>query len=227
MFALQDLEKHKQLTLVKELIQREQKKREDNNAVALIDSNGDVIELDLHGVQLTQGEVHAIRSLNKLKKLNLSETNLSDELFGDNYELRSLVELDLSDTQIGDKMLSHLGGFRQLKHANLDRTRISNAGFAHLEQYVETYNLKHLDHLSIRGNRLADACLESLSKISDLKSLDISGTEVTNAGLKHLAELKNLKTVTAKATGMSMEGFRTLSEIPAFDVLKTLQLKFD
>ena len=78
----------------------------------------------------------AVKSLSNLKEqiieLDLSSSNLTDDMISGIKKLKNLEKLDISDTQITDKTLSDLKELKTLKTLNLVKTGVGDKGLENL-----------------------------------------------------------------------------------------------
>jgi uncharacterized membrane protein len=90
----------------------------------------------------------------------------------------NIVDLDLSYTNVDDQMLSAIKKFKNLQRLKLQNTQINSKAIAHLE------NLKHLIDLNLYNTKVDDKCLTSLAKIGSLKSLFVWQSEITQEAIQ-------------------------------------------
>lgn len=88
-----------------------------------------------------------------------------------------LVRLNLSQSSISDEGLEQLAHFHRLTQLRLASDRITNEGLSHLQ------NLTQLRHLHLIGAPITDVGLAKLQSISTLDSLYIDGAELTDTGV--------------------------------------------
>ena len=72
--------------------------------------------------------------------------------------------------------------------------------------------LTHTQKLFLTSTPVTDAGLAYLAGLSELKHLELSSTAVTNAGLAHLKPLKNLRTVICRNTQINSAGSNELKK---------------
>ncbi|CAL6111673.1 Conserved_hypothetical protein [Hexamita inflata] len=136
-------------------------------------------ELELQGNQLQ--DKSGLQHSPKLKRLNLSETEIIDLQISDlgiNQQLLNigplkfctqLTELNISETSISD--IWPLQFMKNLKTLNMDNTKV-----------IDLHPLQHLNQLEYITAH--DACIldvSPLSKLTQLNSLDFSFNKITNA----------------------------------------------
>ena len=175
--------------------------------------------------------VDALSFLTRLKKLNLSYTQVADLVPIRN--LTELTELNISHSRIKDiSVLKYSSNLVKLDISHTDISDISviekmpaltdlNAGNTQVADIVAVSALTSLKTLNLAGTRISNlSALEELSQLLDLNvsgtrisdvnsvaqlknliSLDIDSTQVAN--LAPLATLENLKTIHANGTQVS------------------------
>jgi hypothetical protein len=86
-----------------------------------------------------------------------------------------LRELDLSDTQIDDDMMVPLSKATELRSLILDGTRITNKAIKVIAA------LPKLEHLSLRRTGIDVSALKELGTISSLRNVELDGTNIAAA----------------------------------------------
>lgn len=87
--------------------------------------------IDLAGETVSDSVFGALKRLDNVAELNLSGTNISDaemENFADPKVSGTLVKLDLSNTEVSDDGLEQLKECRFLMNLNLSKTGVTEAG---------------------------------------------------------------------------------------------------
>ncbi len=101
-----------------------------------------------------------------------------------------LERLSLEETRVSDRGLAHLKRLTKLSTLNLRSTQVNDAGLAQLE------GLSNLTWLDLSRTRVTDEGLIHLQGLTKLSKLYLDRTRVTDAGLKKLQQaLANLKIV--------------------------------
>ena len=99
-----------------------------------------------------------------------------------------LEQLDLSHTRISDEGMMYLRSAPGIVDLNLYYAeQITDQGMSAIKDW------KHLKRLNLRGTRISDGTLETVSHLVQLEALDVANTPVTDNGLDSLITLTNLK----------------------------------
>lgn len=93
-----------------------------------------------------------------------------------------LLRVNLSQTSLTDTGLAHLCRFKQLEQLRLMSPDLTDAGLACLK------DLEHLRFLHLMGAPLGDAGLEHLQVLSGLESLYLDGIRASDAAITRLIE---------------------------------------
>ena len=102
---------------------------------------------------------------------------------------RRLQWLNLTGSEITDDVLSDLAAMRSLANLNLASTAITDEGLAALT------SSKRLEELGLKETQVSDAGISHLLKMPRLKFLDVRQTGMTRDGLKALREAPRLREV--------------------------------
>jgi len=100
--------------------------------------------------------------------------------FGD--ALKELRKLYLSNTQITNAGLVHLKGLTNLDTLILTNTKITDAGLVHLK------DLTNLIWLDLSHTQITDAGLEHLKELTNPLYLNLNFTQLTDEGVKKLRQ---------------------------------------
>lgn len=114
--------------------------------------------------------------------VNFATTPAADDALANLKGLDKLQKLTLNGTKITDAGLEHLKGLAGLQKLYLVDTKVGDAGLEHLK------GLAGLQVLSLVGTQVTDAGLEHLKGLSNLQIVFLYGTKVTDAGAKTLQE---------------------------------------
>jgi hypothetical protein len=97
-------------------------------------------------------------------------------------DLSQLKKLDLDNTQSTDDDLEHLKSLGQLRELSLIGTPTTDAGMEHLK------NLDQLQELRLDDTLVTDVGLECLTGLHQLQTLRLYRTQVTDAGVEKLQQ---------------------------------------
>ncbi len=91
-----------------------------------------------------------------------------------------LIELDLSDTNMNDDLLSYLGEFPHLQKLFLQKTQVTGKNLDVLN------DLEYLEYLNLYGTPLEDDALEPIAKLAGLQNVFLWQTNVSPKAIKEL-----------------------------------------
>jgi len=94
----------------------------------------------------------------------------------------NIIELDLSFTNVDDEMMSQLSRLKNLQKLKIQQTDVSAKGIEYLE------GLNHLSYLNLYGTKVNDEVFASLDKIKTLKEVFLWDTDVSKEALKSFIE---------------------------------------
>jgi len=121
------------------------------------DPNTPVTEVNFKQNFKVSGDVLSqVKKLDRLQKLDLSGSNVTDAELVHLKDLASLQTLLLSKTQVTDDGLSHFKGLKNLASLDLQGTKITDAGMTHLT------GLTSLRHLEIQATKVTAEGAEKL-----------------------------------------------------------------
>jgi hypothetical protein len=143
-----------------------------------IDENGDITNLDLIDIPVSDAGLVHIKGLTKLQGLNLSNTRVSDAGLAHIKGL-PLQELYLTNTQVSDAGLAHIKNL-PLRVLSLVATRVSDAGLVHIK------DLPNLQVLYLSDTRVSDAGLAHIKGLTNLKTLSSGDTQAIKYHIKEL-----------------------------------------
>ena len=174
-----------------------------------------ITSIDLSDLSTLKGEQigENLSECSDLVNLNLSGTRITDGDLRFLKNLSSLTELHLSNTAITDQALVYLRGNVKLEILDIGRTRVSGIGLSRLE------DLKNLRSLIMDQTVVSDRLMETVAKFADLDTLDLSSTRITDAGLAQLAELKKVRVLSLKNTPTSDAALSTIAKWSALEYL--------
>jgi Leucine-rich repeat (LRR) protein len=155
-----------------------------------------------------------------LRRLNMSDLEVSDKLVSSVSNFKSLVSLDLEGVDLTDNAAKPLASLTGLQNLNVGNTLLTSKGLSFLAGMT---NLKMLK-LS-RNCKLGDDIGPILGKFKSLQILDICGTNVHNKTLEYLASMTSLKQLNVRRnsiTDLGIEHILKLKNLTHLDVTDTL-----
>lgn len=161
----------------------------------------------------------AVKDLRQLQWLNLRRANVTDAGIKYLEGLSQIRFLDLAGTHVSNDGLVYLKGLRQLQWLDLGFSKVTDPGLVNLQGLVQ------LRHLEFWGNDVTDAGLEYLMALNDLKSLTLAFTKITDGGLSKLKNLTRLQTLSLSGTKVSDAGLlhlQGLLELQQLDLHGTM-----
>jgi len=124
-------------------------------------------------------------------QVNLRGAEVSDELLQHLTELKNVTSLLLNDTNITDDSLKIVNQVTTLRNLDLRGCKISNAGLANIT------GLKNLATLKLTGKgslcTVDDDGMDSLAKLTSLRSLALDSLWISGDGLQKLSPLTKLE----------------------------------
>ncbi|OAI38843.1 hypothetical protein AYO40_06295 [Planctomycetaceae bacterium SCGC AG-212-D15] len=173
--------------------------------------------VDLKSCVVTDDCLYRLKAgLGRVRRLNLSMTEVTDAGLEQLSQLADLESLVLSFLKVTDLGLRHLQALTNLKHLDLSVTTIRGAGLEHLKL------LSQLTSLDLSATWLDDDGLAFLAAMPQLEKLDLHMTAVGDPGLVHLAGLHGLRHLDIFSTRTSDQGLKSLAGLTH---LRTLNLE--
>ncbi|MFO7900267.1 MAG: SUMF1/EgtB/PvdO family nonheme iron enzyme [Planctomycetota bacterium] len=201
----------------------------------------------LAGTKVTDRGLLHVRDLGRLRRLNVSNCQITDAGLAGLRRLQNLRHVCLYGcTQVTDRGLAHLKGLTRLQTIVLGsyagRTvGITDAGLGHLSgltriEVLRILNatvtdrglrhlagMKRLVTLELSGCRgVRGVGFRRLSELAHLRSLSLGWTPVSDFGLTHIAKLKALEALSLPRTAVTDTGIASLGKLPR---LKSLDLR--
>jgi len=149
-------------------------------------------------------------------ELDLKSEWITDAQMARVAQNSGLRKLDLSQTRVTDQGLEHLKDLREVRDLSLYYAEyITDDGIGHLR------NWKRLETLNLRGTRVTSKVFEHIAQLTNLRSLDVAFTEIDDEGFEHLAALTNLEKLAIggnRLTGACLPLLKTLPKLSDLDV---------
>ncbi|MBK7930430.1 MAG: hypothetical protein IPJ98_24015 [Bryobacterales bacterium] len=131
-------------------------------------------------------------------------------------QLDKLERLDLSETRVTDLGLLKLKDLKNVRELNLFYAElVTDEGLAAMRNWAK------IERINARGTKVTDNTLALLAGKTTITALDIGFAEVTDSGLQHLATLPNLRSLAVggnKLTEVGLQVLRTLPQLESLDL---------
>lgn len=175
-------------------------------------SDGTLAGLHIDDLDATDETLKALSHLKSLRRLQITQTEITDRGIAYLKPLTKLEALVISNCNIKGSTIFDLP-LTQLTMLQLSYMEIDLPAFTKISRFSK---LKVLD---FSRARLDDRALVSLGKLPQLQSLDLASNHlITNRGIACLAGLKHLEYLDLRKSKVNIAGLRQLSGLP----LKTL-----
>jgi Leucine-rich repeat (LRR) protein len=161
-----------------------------------------------------------LKGIKDLRKLGLSEADVTDRGLSYLKDLKELESLNLRGTQITDDGLAFLEGFKKLEQLSIGWTQITDAGLVHIK------NLVKLKNFSADSTRVTDKGLDNLKNLADLEYLSFADTQITNDGVNYFAKLKRLRELNlgnTQVTKKALVHLKDLTDLQELTIGKTIR----
>jgi Leucine-rich repeat (LRR) protein len=166
-------------------------------------NNLEKLDLSL-SLPITDLGLEKIKELSQLRELELHRTSITDSGMKYLGDLKKLELLTLSDTQVGDhglKQLQCLTKLQELRIGMPNKAVITDDGVKILDAFPQ------LQDLSIC---CTESALPHFACFNNLRYLELHGEQITDNGLESLKKLSHLKSLRLIDTKISSEGFQIL-----------------
>ncbi len=169
-----------------------------------------VVQVSLSGDNsLTDAELEGLGQLTELRELNLGGNGrLGHAWCKELRSLHRLRSLQLNYTPITDAGLAELAGLTELESLGLAGTSLRGPGLRHLKALEKVHSLR------LENNPLDDAGLNELPVLPNLQKLWLIDTQITDAGVKELRRLPNLRQLDLGKTGVTDACLKELVNFP-------------
>lgn len=140
----------------------------------------EVIKVDLNNAKITDADLKLLEKFSELEWLDLRVTPIGDEGVSHLRTLRKLKFLNLFRTNLTDKGLAVLRGHTELETLLIGTTKVTDDGLKNLERFGK------LRKLSVFRTAVSDAGLKTLEKLPSLEVLLIGESRVTEEGSRSI-----------------------------------------
>ena len=178
-----------------------------------------VRQIDLTGNKKVRNEdIQNLQGLRELRRLALTDTQVTDEGLVHLQGLVSLWAVHLHGTRITDRGLESLKGLSNLQGLGLTRTAVTGSFLQHFQGHPA------LIVLELDSSQVNDQGLQWLKGLPNLDRLQIAHTRITDSGLQHLKHLRKLRSLHASdipVTDAGLESLRALQELENLELCVT------
>lgn len=179
----------------------------------------DLQSLSLKTCAVGDADMNHIGHLTGLFELDISNTQVGPDGFGNLYRLTSLRDLACVGTTLGEPGRALIASQTYISQIDADRADLGN------EWLIGLPPMEHLIFLSLdETERITDEGIVHIAKHTNLRKLFLSYTQLTDVGLKKLQGLKYLDRFWMEGTAItdaSMAGFRTMPNIAEIGIAYT------
>ncbi|HKE23064.1 MAG TPA: hypothetical protein VKB88_11935 [Bryobacteraceae bacterium] len=180
-------------------------------------------DLNLYFAEQIGDEGAAIlRNWKHLKRLNLRGTKITDSTLESLAGIPTIEWLDIGWAQLTDSGLDHLSSLTNLRSLTMGGNKLTDNALQFLRQ------MPQIEYLDIGGAQrtdsglwslaLADAGIQAIAAVTELRELRLAGTNITGRGL---AMLKRL----AKLEKLNLQGCKRLRDDAAAALAEFKQLQ--
>ena len=164
---------------------------------------------------LTDEDLANIKHLVNIRKLDLSDSNVTPNCASCLYGLKNLTELNITNTDINDKALANLPALRRLEV--LDARELG-----HMSNTLKAIaGSTRLHKLTLSNSAIDDNTVKLIGKDQNLEYLSLSDNPaVTANGIKYLAPLKRLGHLNILNCRVGPEVIETLTSFRQLHELK-------
>ena len=183
--------------------------------LGVIDDLPALLYLTLRGSRIDYSDICALRTLGRLKGLDLASTGVGGRACCCLESCRKLEELRLSHTNVGDDDLDVLTCLDNLRILTLDSTKVSDGGM------VVVSRLHNLEELSLCNVPVTNEVVRELAMLPKLKRLCLTGTKINDDSISGFLTFPALTELCIPA-GISPAGFETLQrQMPALKLSRS------
>jgi Leucine-rich repeat (LRR) protein len=184
-----------------------------------------IIDLNLFYCELVSDQGMAVlKGWQKLKRLNLRGTKITDSTVQILNRLTTLEALDIGFTQVTDSGLAQLNALANLKEISVGGNKLTDGGLQALRQ------MPALTSLDLAGAQrtdsglwsvsLTDSGLDSIATLKDLRHLRLNGVVISPRGLEKLKGLSKLDRLDMQACGrINDDAVPVLEAMPSLKIL--------
>jgi len=177
--------------------------------------------LDLQDTKNIQGGVIHIAELPELADLSFVGCEFDDSDSAALAKMVSLRRLLLSETNISSEGCNRLVGLTNLEELELDKNR------AGLDDRISLFlsRLKNLRVLDLSYNAITSRLCDSLEGLTKLESLDLTATRIDNDGMRSIGKLDSLQSLVLNSTPIDIRGVSHLKHLKNLKTLRLATLE--
>lgn len=188
---------------------------------------GSIIGVSLTGksnrerLTITPETINSLSKLVELESLSLWGTTVNDDDLRKLKSLKKLRTIDLSFTDVTGQSLKTLSTLKNLVSVRLDSCDVNDNQLAELE------SMPQLTMLYLRATKVTDRGLKHISFLDQLLLLELSDCEISDAGLASLGKLPVIQHLWLSKTIRHGEDDRSNLTDNCVDFLSSLQSLID
>ena len=180
-----------------------------------------LIGINLATTPLTDARLAGLKGLTRLRKLDISATEVGDLGLQHLAGLTTLTELSLDGSQVSDKGIASLSKLTELRKLILSNTYVEGPGVKNLA------GLQRLRELRFTSSPLRDEAVETLLKLPALTHLSLAYTDLTGKGVAQLAGARALTELDLSGVDIDDEGLNAIGSLSNLSALYLRDGRFD
>ncbi|MCC6510598.1 MAG: hypothetical protein IT423_15960 [Pirellulaceae bacterium] len=154
------------------------------------------------GPDVTNEAVAALKNHTRLERLAaVDRSAIGDAGIEALASIPTLMDLTLERSEITDGAYAHLAKIKKLKYLRANLTKTTDAG---IKQLAAATQLELLDLRDCTG--ISDEGLQSLEKLTKMRSLKLWGRQITDASLSVMGKMTNLTSLGLQDTAVTGAG---------------------
>ncbi len=168
----------------------------------------DVEYLNLDKLPITAAQTKHLRHLSGLRRLDMEDSDITDEALKDIGMLKNLRTLVISKTLINGSGFKYLTGLTELRELAASNNDLKPSSVAPL------VSLKKLEVLRLGATRMTEESTKYIGKIQSLDSLRLAGNaDINDRAISHLTGLANLTQLNLRETSVTIGVLKSLIKI--------------
>lgn len=164
--------------------------------------------IDFSGCGLRGADLALLSGLKGLRRLDLQDTEISDEGLENLMSLSSLESLCLASCGLNGSTLHTLSGLKKMRRLDFSSDHLGSQVYPVLEQFPL------LSWLTLSHSAVKDQNLLYLGKLKNLYELCLAhNLDVTDSGIKYLSDCRSLRRLDVNDTAVTVEGLLALRHL--------------